>query len=103
MYAVIKTGGKQERVKPGDVVTVEKLVGAEGSAITFSEVLLIADGDSVKVGTPNIAGASVTGTIIKQTKAKKIYINKFKSKARYRRRTGHRQEVTEVKIGEVVI
>ncbi len=101
MYAVIKTGGKQERVKVGDIVTVEKLPGTEGESLTFSEVLLISNGEAVTVGTPTIANATVVGTILKQGKEKKITINKFKAKARYRRSAGHRQEVTDVKITEI--
>lgn len=98
MYAVIRTGGKQYRVAAGDTVEVEKLVGDVGSAITLSDVLLVANGDSVIVGTPNVEGASVTAKISGQYKGEKIQILKYRPKKRIRVRRGHRQQITRLEI-----
>ena len=97
MYAVIRTGGKQYRVSEGDTLRIEKLPGDVGSSITFGEVLLLG-GDSVKIGKPLISGASVTGTIVAQDRAKKIIVFKMRRRKNYRRKNGHRQWYTEVKI-----
>jgi large subunit ribosomal protein L21 len=97
MFAVIQTGGKQYRVSQGDKLKVEKLVGDVGSTITFDKVLLIA-GDSVKVGAPLIAGAKVEAQIVTQGRGPKIIVYKFKRRKNYRRKNGHRQPFTEVKV-----
>lgn len=97
MYAVIRTGGKQYRVSEGDTLRIEKLPGDVGSSITFGEVLLLG-GDSVKIGKPLVSGASVTGTIVAQDRAKKIIVFKMRRRKNYRRKNGHRQWYTEVKI-----
>ena len=97
MYAVIRTGGKQYRVSEGETLRVEKLPGDVGASITFGEVLLLG-GDSVKVGKPLVSGASVTGQIIAQDRAKKIIVFKMRRRKNYRRKNGHRQWYTEVKI-----
>jgi large subunit ribosomal protein L21 len=97
MYAVIRTGGKQYRVSEGETLRVEKLPGDVGASITFGEVLMLG-GDKVTVGKPLIGGASVTGTIIAQDRAKKIIVFKMRRRKNYRRKNGHRQWYTEVKI-----
>jgi len=97
MYAVIKTGGKQYRVSEGQTLRVEKLPGSAGDKLTFSDVLLVA-GESAKIGQPLVAGASVAAEIIAQDRAKKVIIFKFRRRKNYRRKTGHRQPYTEVKI-----
>ncbi len=101
MYAIVETGGKQYRVQPGDVIRVEKLPGAKGEEIVFDKVLLVADGDNVKIGTPLVDGAKVKGTIVKQGRSKKIIVFKFKRRKRYHRKYGHRQYFTAVKIEEI--
>ncbi len=101
MYAVIKTGGKQYKVAEGDEVIIEKLDAEEGGKVEFEEVVLVADGDDVKVGTPTVKGAKVTGSVVKNGKGPKIRIFKYKHKNNYRRRQGHRQPFTKVKIEKI--
>ena len=101
MYAIIKTGGKQYKVAEGDEVIVEKLEVAEGDSVTFDEVLAIVDGENVKIGTPKVEGAKVSGKVVKNGKGPKIRIFKFKHKTNYRRRAGHRQPFTKVKIEKI--
>jgi large subunit ribosomal protein L21 len=91
MYAVIKTGGKQYRVQPGDVLVVEKLEGEPGAAVDFGDVLMLGDGDAVFVGAPTLAGASVSATLIETRKGEKIKIFKKRRRQGYRRTRGHRQ------------
>lgn len=98
MYAVIKTGGKQYRVSEGETLHVEKLNGAAGDAVTFDEVLLVGGGDTVKIGKPTVKGASVKAEIVGQQLDKKIIIFKFRRRKNYRRKQGHRQPYTAVKI-----
>ncbi len=98
MYAVIKSGGKQYRVAEGDVLRVEKLKAEEGETIQFDEVLLVADGDKVTVGTPRVKGGSVSGEVVTQARARKIEVVKFKRRQDYERHYGHRQHYTEVRI-----
>lgn len=102
MYAVIETGGKQYRVQPGDTVVVETLPGESGDAVEFSRVLLISDDESVAVGRPVIEGARVTGQIVDQVLGEKLTVYKFKRRNNYRKRNGHRQQYTAVKIDSVV-
>jgi large subunit ribosomal protein L21 len=97
MYAVIKTGGKQYRVMEGQKLRVEKLLGSEGDAVTFSDVLMIG-GDAVKVGQPLVAGAKVSAKITRHARDKKIVVFKFKRRKNYRRKNGHRQPFTELLI-----
>jgi large subunit ribosomal protein L21 len=99
MIAVIKTGGKQYKVKEGEILKIEKVAGKAGDKINF-EVLLLADedGKDVKIGKPKVAGAKVSGEILEQGRAKKVNIIKYKPKVRYRRKAGHRQMYTKVKI-----
>ena len=101
MYAVVKTGGKQYRVEAGATLVVEKLDGEPGSAITFDRVLLVGDGEQVTVGTPTVAGASVNATVLSAQLGEKIIVFKFKPKVKYRRRTGHRQRLTLVRIDSI--
>ncbi len=101
MLAIIKTGGKQYKVKVGDKIKVEKLEGKEGDKITFSEVLFLGDEKSVKVGTPIIKGAKIEGKILKTAKEKKVVGVKFKPKKRYKVKFGHRQTMTEVEITKI--
>ena len=98
MYAVIVTGGKQYKVAEGDTIFVEKLNAEEGAAVTFDNVLAVSDGESLTVGAPTVEGASVTAKVIKQGKAKKIYVFKMKRKKNERSKKGHRQPYTKVVI-----
>ncbi len=98
MYAVIRTGGKQYRVAPGDTVEVEKLSGAIGDTLTLSDVLLVADGDNVRVGQPVVEGATVTAKLTGQYKGTKIMVFKYRPKKRIRVRKGHRQFITRLQI-----
>ena len=97
-YAVIKTGGKQYRVSPGDVLQIEKLDGEPGAALQFTEVLLTAHDGAVQVGTPTVTGALVLAEVVKQGRAKKILVFKKKRRKGYRRRQGHRQHQTTVRV-----
>jgi len=101
MYAVLTTGGKQYRVEAGSTLVVEKLAGEPGSSVTFDRVLLVGDGESVMVGTPTVAGASVAATVLGEELGEKIVVFKFKQKVKYRRRTGHRQHLTRVRIDSI--
>jgi len=100
MYAVIETGGKQYRVQKGDLVRVEKLTAASGDKITFP-VLLVADGANVKVGKPTVASAAVVATVQGNEKGKKLIVFKYRRRKGYRRKNGHRQEFTAVRIDEI--
>lgn len=100
MYAVITTGGKQYKVAEGDAIYVEKLDADEGSKVTFDQVVMVG-GDSVKVGTPFVDGASVTGTVEKQGRQKKIIIFRYKPKKGSRSKKGHRQPYTKVVIDSI--
>lgn len=100
-FAVIATGGKQLLVRPGDTVRIEKLPGDPASPVTFSAVLLVVNGENVRVGNPTVAGVSVTGTVVSQGRHKKVVGVKFKPKKRYRRKFGHRQHFTEVRIDTI--
>lgn len=101
MYAVVRTGGKQYRVEAGSTLVVEKLVGEPGSQVTFDRVLLVGDGDAVSVGNPTVSGATVSGTVLGESLGAKIVVFKFKQKVKYRRRTGHRQRLTRVRIDAI--
>lgn len=97
-YAVIRSGGKQYRVSPGDVIHVEKVEGDVGGEVQFNEVLAAASEGSVQIGQPLLAGARVTGRVLRQGKAKKILVYKKKRRKNYRRRYGHRQPLTTVEV-----
>ena len=98
MYAVIKTGGKQYRVSEGQTLRVEKLDAEAGANVEFDQVLMVADGDSVKVGTPLVSGGKVTAEVTDQGRGDKVKIVKFRRRKHYRKQAGHRQYFTEVKI-----
>lgn len=102
MYAVIETGGKQYRVQEGDTLFVEKLDAQEGDAVTFDKVLILSKDDELLAGKPFVEGVKVEGSIVKQGKAKKIIVFKYKAKKNYRKKTGHRQPFTKVKIEKIV-
>ena len=99
MFAVIKTGGKQYRVEAGDVVVVEKLPVDENGTVTFDEVLMVGD----KVGAPLVEGATVTGEVMKQARDKKIIVFKKKRRQNYRRKQGHRQYISVVRITDIAV
>jgi large subunit ribosomal protein L21 len=98
MYAVIKTGGKQYRVQPGDVLVVEKLDGEPGAAVAFGDVLMLGDGDAVTIGEPIVAGASVSATLIETRKGEKVKIFKKIRRQGYRRTRGHRQTESVLRV-----
>ncbi len=101
MYAVVETGGKQIRVQVGDVVEVEKVAGEPGASVTFDRVLCLAGDGRFVPGAPTVAGARVIGQVEAQTRGKKIIVFRYKSKVNYRRKTGHRQSLTRVRIQEI--
>ena len=98
MYAVIKTGGKQYRVQPGDLMVVEKLDGEPGANVSFGEVLMLGDGDAVTLGAPVIEGATVAATLIETRKGEKIKVFKKIRRQGYRRTNGHRQSETVLRV-----
>jgi large subunit ribosomal protein L21 len=98
MYAVLETGGKQYRVAVGDVIRVEKLEVAAGDSVNLDKVLMVADGDNVRIGAPNVSGASVTATVKGHGRADKIRIFKMRRRKHYRKNQGHRQHYTEIEI-----
>ena len=102
MYAVVAAGGKQYKVEEGDVLRIEKVVGNVGDALTFDKVLLVSDGENVTIGQPMIENTLVNAQIIEQGKSKKIIVFKYKRRKRYRRKQGHRQRYTAVKIDSIV-
>ena len=101
MYAIIRTGGKQYQVAAGERLRVEKLAGNVGDTIELSDVLLVADGEDVKVGQPVVDGAKVVARIVEQDKAKKVLVFKKKRRQGYRVKNGHRQEYTALEIKEI--
>lgn len=102
MYAVIKTGGKQYRVAKNDVIKIERLEGEAGGEIVFDQVLMVG-GDEPKVGTPTVEGAKVTAKLLEQIKGDKIIIFKKKRRKNYRRKKGHRQLLTVVRIADITV
>lgn len=102
MFAIIETGGKQYKVATDDILKVEKLAEAKAKGeVVFDKVLLVADGEKVKVGTPYLEGATVTAKFEKEGRDKKIVVIKYKAKSRYRIKSGHRQPFTKVKISKI--
>jgi len=102
MYAVVKTGGKQYRVAPQDKITVERLEGQAGDIIELAEVLMVSDGDNVEIGAPMVEGACVAAELVEQARGKKIIVFKKKRRKGYRRRNGHRQDLSILKITEIL-
>jgi large subunit ribosomal protein L21 len=102
IYAIVETGGKQYKVFPGETVNVERLPAAEGSTIELDQVLLIADEENVRVGTPIVEGAKVIAEVVGEGKGEKVIVFKYKPKVRYRRMRGHRQVYTRLAIKEIV-
>lgn len=103
MYAVIKTGGKQYKVAKNDVIQVEKLAGEAGSSVNLDEVLLVADDKGVTVGAPTVDGATVTATVVEQARGDKIIVFKKNRRKNYRRKAGHRQDLTVLRIADIKI
>ena len=100
MYAIIATGGKQYKVSEGDIINVEKLGVEAGETVVFDQVLAVEDG-GLKVGTPTVAGAKVTASVVCEGKAKKVIVYKYKRKTGYHKKNGHRQQFTKVKIESI--
>jgi large subunit ribosomal protein L21 len=98
MYAVVSTGGKQYKVQKGETLRIEKIPGEVGGKVTLDKVLLVADGENIRVGRPMIEKAAVQASIVEQDKAKKILVFKYKRRKRYRRKAGHRQPYTAIRI-----
>lgn len=98
MYAVVNTGGKQYKVQKGETLRIEKIPGEVGTQVTFDKVLMVADGENVRVGQPLLEKAAVQASIVEQDRAKKIIIFKYKRRKRYRRKQGHRQPYTAIRI-----
>jgi large subunit ribosomal protein L21 len=103
MYAIIEAGGKQVVVSPGENVQVEKLEGEVGSPVEFGKVVVVSKDDGTVLAGAELQGAKVTGTIAAQTRGKKVIVYKFKRRKMYRRKNGHRQDYTQVTIGDVVV
>ena len=101
MYAIVESGGKQYRAVPGATIEVDRLHVEEGSQINLDQVLLVAEGEDIKVGTPTVDGASVKATVVEHFKGKKVLVFKYKPKERYRRKQGHRQQYTRLQIDEI--
>lgn len=103
MYAIIASGGRQYRAEAGNSFVTEKLPHEVGEQIELNPVLLLANGDEVTIGQPTVAGVTVKATVVEQFRGKKIFVWKYKSKKRYRRRQGHRQQYTRLRIDEIVL
>jgi large subunit ribosomal protein L21 len=101
MYAIMTSGGKQYRVQEGDVLRLEKLDGDVGASVSFDQVLMVSDGEEVQLGRPVLEGATVHAHIVEQDKAKKILVFKYKRRKRYRKKQGHRQPFTAVRIDKI--
>jgi large subunit ribosomal protein L21 len=101
MHAVFQSGGKQYRVAPGDSVLVEKVPGNPGDSVTFEKIILTSDGDQVNIGKPYVDNAKIEGRIIRQGKARKVIAFKFRRRKGYRKKIGHRQQFTQLKIENI--
>jgi large subunit ribosomal protein L21 len=102
MYAVIKTGGKQYKVAPGEKLKVELLAADVGAAVILDQILMVGDGDSVRLGQPTVAGATVTATVLAHGRGEKLRIFKMRRRKHYQKHQGHRQGYTELKIDSIV-
>lgn len=103
MYAVVKSGARQYRASVGDTITVERLPAEVGQQLELGEVLLVADGEQIEIGQPTIGGAKILATVVAQEKGPKIRIFKYHPRKRYRRRAGHRQRYTRLRVDEIVM
>jgi large subunit ribosomal protein L21 len=104
MYAIVETGGKQYRVQPGDTIAVERLAGEPGETLDLDRVLLIGgDGERARVGLPGVEGAVVRAEVVEHARGEKIIVFRYKSKVRYRRKTGHRQALTRLRITDILV
>ena len=101
MYAIVDSGGKQYKVEEGDILKVEKLAGKVGDSVSFDKILMFSDGKEVNIGTPLVEDVAVNGHIVEQGKTKKVIVFKYKRRKRYRRKQGHRQQFTAVKIDSI--
>ena len=101
MYAVIKTGGKQYRVSHGESIKVETIEADVGSTVVLDQVLMVADGDAVKVGTPLVAGAKVSATVVSHGRGPKVHIFKMRRRKHYQKNQGHRQNYTEIRVDAI--
>lgn len=98
MFAIVETGGKQYKVRQGDVIRIERLDVVEGDEVNFDRILAVGDGEDLAVGQPVVEGAKAVGRVLRHGRGKKIVVMKYKPKKNYRRKTGHRQDFTEVRI-----
>src|SRR5579859_1838249 len=104
MYAIVETGGKQYRVQPGDTIAVERLAGEPGEVLDLGRVLLEAgNGDGTRIGSPGVDGAIVRAEVVEHARGEKIIVFRYKSKVRYRRKTGHRQDLTRLRITDILL
>jgi len=103
MYAVVHTGGKQYKVEEGQILRVEEIAGDVGNPVTFDQVLLYSDGENIEIGKPTLENVSVKGHIVEQGKSRKIIVFKYKRRKRFRRKQGHRQPFTAVKIDHIEV
>ena len=101
MYAIVETGGKQYRVEPGDIITVERLPGSKDDEVLFDKVLFVSDKEKIELGHPFIKDAKVRGKILNQGRSKKVVVFKFRRRKRYHKKRGHRQYLTTVKIENI--
>jgi large subunit ribosomal protein L21 len=102
VYAIVECGGRQYRAEQGHSFSVERLPYEVGDKVELDTVLLVADGDNVMIGAPTVAGASVKATVVEQYRGKKIFVWKYRPRKRYRRRSGHRQHYTRLRIDEII-
>lgn len=102
VYAIVESGGRQYRAEEGHTFSVEKLPYEVGDQVELTDVLLLADGETIQVGRPTVAGAAVKATVVDQYRGKKIFVFKYRPKLRYRRRRGHRQDYTRLRVDEIV-
>jgi len=103
MYAIVESGGKQYKAVPGTTIEVDRLQVEEGTPFDLDQVLLVSDGDDVKVGAPTVDGATVKTTVVEHFKGRKIIVFKYKTRERYRRKQGHRQQYTRLQIDEISV
>jgi len=101
VYAIVRTGGKQYRVEPGDVIRVERLAAASGESVRLGDVLLVAGDGETRVGQPRVESAAVLGTVLEQGRDRKVRVFKYKKRKGYRRTRGHRQSVTTLRIDQI--